>query len=193
VYLVSSVLVMGIVPASELAASGAPFALVAAAIFGPWAAVAIAAAAALKATGTLGGWMLVAGEAGARAAHRGYLPAIFGRLRANGAAAWGLVIVTVAMTGIAFATVTPTVAGQFGAIIGMVTLLVVLAYMAAGLALMVGTPERPSGRREKSLGAVSLLACALLVFTSPWTLVVGSLAVTLLAWALFRVLGRRAA
>lgn len=193
VYLVSSVLVMGIVPASELAASGAPFALVAAAIFGPWAAVAIAAAAALKATGTLGGWMLVAGEAGARAAHRGYLPAIFGRLLANGAAGWGLVIVTVAMTGIAFATVTPTVAGQFGAIIGMVTLLIVLAYMAAGLALMVGTPERPSGPREKWLGAVSLLACALLVFTSPWTLVVGSLAVTLLAWALFRVFGRGAA
>ncbi|MBP6627731.1 MAG: amino acid permease [Arenimonas sp.] len=193
VYLVSSVLVMGIVPASELAASGAPFALVAAAIFGPWAAVAIAAAAALKATGTLGGWMLVAGEAGARAAHRGYLPAIFGRLRANGAAAWGLVIVTVAMTGIAFATVTPTVAGQFGAIIGMVTLLIVLAYMAAGLALMVGTPERPSGRREKWLGAVSLLACALLVFTSPWTLIAGSLAVTLLAWGLFRAVGRRAA
>ena len=38
VYIVSSVLVMGIVPAADLAASSAPFALVAAEIFGPWAA-----------------------------------------------------------------------------------------------------------------------------------------------------------
>src|SRR3546814_2053959 len=83
VYIVSSVLVMGIVPAAELEASSAPFALVAAEIFGPWAAIAIAAAAALKATGTLGGWMLVNGETGARAAHNGYLPAIFRRLNSQ--------------------------------------------------------------------------------------------------------------
>src|SRR3546814_7473569 len=61
VYIVSSVLVMGIVPAAELEASSAPFALVAAELFGPWAAIAIAAAAALKATGPLGGGRLVTG------------------------------------------------------------------------------------------------------------------------------------
>src|SRR3546814_14882063 len=42
VYIVSPVLVMGIVPAAELEASSAPFARVAAAIFGPWAAHPIA-------------------------------------------------------------------------------------------------------------------------------------------------------
>ncbi|UWX04552.1 hypothetical protein H1235_07070 [Pseudoxanthomonas sp. NC8] len=51
----------------------------------------IAAAAALKASGTLGGWMLVTGESGARAAQRGFLPAVFGRLRANGSAGPGAV------------------------------------------------------------------------------------------------------
>src|SRR5690606_21980511 len=79
VYLVSSVLMMGIVPVAELAESSAPFALVAGEMFGAWAIPVIAAAAALKATGTLGGWMLVTGESGARAAQRGFLPAIFGR------------------------------------------------------------------------------------------------------------------
>ena len=70
VYLVSSVLMMGIVPAEQMAASSAPFALVAGQMFGAWAIPVIAAAAALKATGTLGGWMLVTGESGARAAQR---------------------------------------------------------------------------------------------------------------------------
>lgn len=192
VYVVSSVLVMGIVPAAELAASGAPFALVAAAVFGPWAAALIAGAAALKATGTLGGWMLVAGESGARAAHRGYLPAVFGRLWRNGAAGWGLLFVAVAMTIISFITLAPTVAAQFGMIIGMVTLLIVLAYVAAGLALLVGTPQRPSGAKDKALGSVALLACAVLIFSSPWTLIFGAFGVALLAWVLFRIYGRRA-
>lgn len=193
VYLVSSVLVMGIVPHQELAASGAPFALVAAVIFGPWAAMVIAAAAALKATGTLGGWMLVTGEAGARASERGYLPRMFGKMLPNGAAHWGLLFVALAMTGIAFVTLAPTVAGQFGTIIGMVTLLIVLAYLAAGLALMVGTPARPSGTGDRVLGAVSLLACGVLIFTSPWSMIAGAAVVAVLAWVLFRMFGRKAA
>jgi amino acid transporter len=193
VYLTSSVLVMGIVPAADLAASSAPFALVAGDIFGPWAIPIIAAAAALKATGTLGGWLLVAGESGARAAERGYLPAVFGRLLGNGAAGWGLLIVTLAMTAIAFLTLAPTVAGQFGTIIGMVTLLIVLAYVAAGLALLVGTPERPSGAKERMLGSVALLACAVLIFTSPWSMIFGAFGVAAVSWLLFRAFGRSAA
>jgi amino acid transporter len=192
VYLVSSVLVMGIVPHQELAVSGAPFALVAAVIFGPWAAMVIAGAAALKATGTLGGWMLVTGEAGARAAERGYLPRMFGNMLPYGAAHWGLLFVAVAMTGIAFVTLAPTVAGQFGTIIGMVTLLIVLAYLAAGLALMVGTPTRPSGTADRVLGAVSLLACGVLIFTSPWSMIAGATVVAVLAWVLFRLFGGKA-
>ena len=193
VYLASSVLVTGIVPHAELAASSAPFALVAAVIFGPWAATVIALAAGLKATGTLGGWMQVTGEAGARAAERGYLPARFGRMLANGAAAWGLLFITLAMTAITFLTLAPKVSDQFGTIIGMVTLLIVLAYLAAGLALVVGTPDRRPTLSDRILGAVALAACLLLIFTSPWSTIVGAVAVALLSWALFRWFGRRAA
>lgn len=191
VYVTSSVLVMGIVPAQELAGSSAPFALVAGHIYGAWAVPIIAAAAALKATGTLGGWMLVSGESGARAAQRGYLPAIFGRLRANGSAGWGLLLITIGMTAIAFLTLAPTVGQQFGFIINIVVLLVVLAYAAAGLSLMVGTVARPSGMKERSLGAGALLACGLLFFTSPWAMIAGAATVTLLTWAAFRLFGTR--
>lgn len=190
VYLLSSVLVMGIVPASELAASSAPFALVAATIFGPWAGMAIAAAAALKATGTLGGWMLVAGESGARAAQRGFLPPIFGRLRTNGSAGWGLLIVSICMTAIAFVTMSATVATQFGVIINAVVLVVVMAYAAAGLSLLVGTRLRPPSRSDRWLGASALLACALLVFSSPPLLIAGAFGVIILAWILFRLFAR---
>ncbi len=188
VYLVSSVLVMGIVPAAELAQSSAPFALVAGQIFGPWAIPMIAAAAALKATGTLGGWMLVSGESGARAAQRGYLPAFFGVLRPNGSAAWGLLAVALGMSVIAIVTISETVASQFGDIIGMVVLLVVLAYAAAGLSLLLGAKggKKPTSG-DRVLGVGALAACLLLVVSSPFKMVVGAGLITLLAWVGFRV------
>jgi|SRR5688500_2107712 amino acid transporter len=191
VYLFSSVLMMGIVPAEQLAASGAPFALVAGEMFGPWAIPVIALAAGLKATGTLGGWMQVSGESGARAAHRGFLPAIFGRMRANGSAAWGLFIVALAMTAIAALTLTPDVASQFEVIVNMVVTLIVMAYIAAGLSLLLGTPAKPSGRREKLLGLAALVACGLLVVSAPVKILIGSLVVAALVWAAWRAFAPR--
>ena len=191
VYLVSSVLMMGIVPAAEMAQSSAPFALVAGKMFGVWAIPIIAAAAALKATGTLGGWMLVTGESGARAAQRGLLPSIFGRVRANGSAGWGLFIIALAMTIMSVLTVSSTVASQFETLIEMVVMLVVMAYIAAGLSLLMGTRAKPSGTRERLLGMGALIACGLLVFSSPVKTLVGAAVVTLLAWAAWRGFGRR--
>lgn len=188
VYLASSVLVMGIVPAAELAASSAPFALVAGRMFGDWAIPVIALAAGLKATGTLGGWMQVSGESGARAAHRGFLPAIFGRMRGNGAAAWGLFLVTLAMTAIAALTLTPDVASQFETIVNMVVTLIVMAYIAAGLSLLLGTRQRRPGRREQLLGCAALAACGLLVYATPLKTLLGAVAVAVAVWAAWRML-----
>ena len=191
VYLVSSVLMMGIVPVAELAESGAPFALVAGKMFGAWAIPLIAAAAALKATGTLGGWMLVTGESGARAAQRGFLTSVFGRLRSNGSAGTGLFIIATLMTLLAVVTMSPTVSGQFETLIEMVVILVVMAYAAAGLSLLLGTPERPATRRERVLGMGALVACGLLVYSTPGKTLVGGLVIALLAWAAYRGFARR--
>ncbi|MDR6993340.1 amino acid permease [Luteimonas sp. 3794] len=191
VYMVSSVLMMGIVPVEQLASSSAPFALVAGQMFGVWAIPVIAAAAALKATGTLGGWMLVTGESGARAAQRGFLPAIFGRLLKNGAAGPGLLIVVISMTLIAFTTVSDTVGSQFETIINMAVTLVVMAYAAAGLSLLLGNRAHPAGRRERLLGMGALIACGLLVWSTPIDTLMGAAIIALLALAAFRGFSRR--
>lgn len=193
VYLIASVLVMGIVPAQELSESSAPFALVAGAIFGAWAVPVIAAAAALKATGTLGGWMLVTGESGARAAQRGFLPAIFGRFTSRGAAGWGLFIVAVSMTCIALLTLAPKVSSQFETIIEVVVMLVVLVYAAAGLSLLLGTRERRPSGRDRLFGIGALIACALLLGSYPLGMLFSGVGVIAAALVLFRVFGSRTA
>ncbi|WP_170185841.1 amino acid permease [Pseudoxanthomonas dokdonensis] len=191
VYLLSSVLMMGIVPAAQLSQSSAPFALVAGQMFGAWAIPIIAAAAALKATGTLGGWMLVSGESGARAAQRGFLPPIFGRLRANGSAGWGLFIIAASMTLLAVFTLAPTVSSQFETLIEMVVTLVIMAYATAGLALLLGSPERLATRSDRIIGMGALVACGLLVYSSSIRTLVGGVVIALLSLAAYRGFARR--
>lgn len=189
VYLVASVLMMGIVPASVMAASSAPFALVAGMMFGGWAVPLIAAAAALKATGTLGGWLLVAGEMGARAARRGLLPSVFGRLWPNGAAMPGLLLVTLGMSAVALASSAGSVGAQFEFLINAVLVLNLLAYAAAALSLMFGTRARPADRRDKLLGFGALLACGLLLASTPPRMLLVAVIAVLLAWAAWRAFG----
>ncbi len=187
VYVISSVLVMGIVPADALFASSAPFAEVAGTVFGPWAAVMIAGAAALKATGTLGGWMLVTGESGARAAQRGFLPSVFGQYNRYGAAWAGLFIIVLAMTAVTFLTRADTIGEQFSTIINMAVLLVTVVYAAAGLSLVVGTTGRKPSVGDRVLGLGALAACALLIFSSAPQDIVGALVIALVIWIIFRM------
>src|SRR5690606_36705760 len=74
VYMFSSTAIFGMLSAEAVAASSAPFALAVGRILGPAAAGLVAICAVLKASGTLGGWVLVGGETTRWTAVSGFLP-----------------------------------------------------------------------------------------------------------------------
>jgi arginine:agmatine antiporter len=82
-YIAASAAMMGLAPASELASSTAPFALVAARLLGPGAFTLVACAGMLKALGTLAGWVLMSAQVSRAAADHGLLPQFFARTRAG--------------------------------------------------------------------------------------------------------------
>jgi len=84
------------------------------------------------------------------------------------------------------------VAGQFETIINMAVTLVVMAYAAAGLSLLLGNRTHASGTRERLLGMGALLACGLLVWSTPIETLMGAAIIALLAWAGYRGFSRRA-
>ena len=84
-----------------------------------------------------------------------------------------------------------SVSSQFGLIIGMVVNLVVLAYAAAGLSLVVGTKAHRPTTSDRLLGIGALFACVLLLATASWQVLLGSAIAMLVAWILFRVFGNR--
>ena len=136
VYVLSSSVIMGIVPNEELQTSHAPFAEAARLALGPAGAIIISVCAVLKSVGSLGGWMLLVGQSAQAAADDGMFPRIFARLNANGVPAQGLIIVAVLMTIVLFATVSPTIADQFLHIVDLAVILIIVPYVYSAVAIV---------------------------------------------------------
>ncbi|HQR17793.1 MAG TPA: amino acid permease [Gemmatimonadales bacterium] len=136
VYMLSSTVIMGIIPNAELQVSHAPFAEAARLAFGTPGMVVVAICAILKSVGSLGGWMLLVGQSAKAAADDGMFPAVFGRMNRHGVPGLGLAIVGVLMTAVLFATMSPTIAGQFSRIIDLAVILVVVPYIYSSVAVV---------------------------------------------------------
>jgi arginine:agmatine antiporter len=136
VYLLSCTVIMGIVPNAELRSSHAPFAEAARMAVGTTGMVIIGVCAILKSLGALGGWMLLVGQSAKAAADDGMFPRVFGRMNKYGVPGLGLAIVSVLMTIALFATVSPTIAGQFDRIINLTVILIVIPYVYASVAVV---------------------------------------------------------
>jgi arginine:agmatine antiporter len=136
VYLLSCTVIMGIMPNAQLRSSHAPFAEAARMAVGTTGMVIIGVCAILKSVGSLGGWMLLVGQSAKAAADDGMFPKIFGRLNRYGVPGIGLAIVSVLMTIALFATMSPTIAGQFDRIINLTVILIVIPYIYASVAVV---------------------------------------------------------
>lgn len=126
VYVAASVAVFGVIPAGVLAQSSSPYADLTARVFGASIGAAVAAAAVVKAVGTLSGWVMLGGETARAAARRGYLPAGFGAGEhtpiANPLLGGAIMSVVAVISG------QPTLGGQFGMLIGVTSVLSLVVY-----------------------------------------------------------------
>jgi arginine:agmatine antiporter len=136
VYVLSSTVIMGLLPNDELRRSHAPFAEAARIAIGAPGAIIISVCAVLKSVGSLGGWMLLVGQSAKAAADDGMFPRVFARLNSNGVPGRGLIIVGVLMTIVLFATMSPTIADQFNHIVDLAVILIILPYVYAAVAVV---------------------------------------------------------
>jgi len=156
VYMASCTVLMGIVPAKELAESPAPFALVATRTLGPAAAIIIVFTTMLKAAGTHGGWTLVSAATAKAAAEDGSFPTLFARTDPRGIPVKSFLIHGALMTIAAFATMSPTIGQQFSKLIDVSVLFSMTAYLYSSISLCRLRPlSLPGAKRD---WAVAILA-----------------------------------
>lgn len=136
IYMLSSTVIMGILPNDALQSSHAPFAEAAFLAIGPVGAIVISVCAVLKSVGSLGGWMLLVGQSAKAAADDGMFPKAFAEINRHGVPGKGLMIVGVLMTVMLFATASPTLADQFNHIVNLAVILIIVPYVYSAVSVV---------------------------------------------------------
>ena len=189
VYVLSSTVIMGMLPNEELRTSPAPFAEAARLALGATGAIVISVCAVLKSVGSLGGWMLLVGQSAKAAADDGMFPRVFARLNANGVPGQGLLIVAVLMTIVLFATMSSTLAGQFGTLVDLAVILVIVPYVYSAVAVVKVIADRnlPAAtfRTYKWLAIVAVVYCLWAVMGGDPTTVVHAMVALLVSVPLY--------
>jgi arginine:agmatine antiporter len=191
VYISSCTVLMGLIPAAQLARSSAPFADAARVVLGPVVAGFIALAALTKATGTLGGWILLTAQTGKAGADHGLFPGLFGRVDRHGVPVTSLLLMAALMSVVVFATISPTLGEQFGELIEVSVIFCMMLYVYACIAVLLyprWIASATSLERYRPVAAVALLFCVVVIgYAEPRLLLLSAamLALTLPVYLLF--------
>ncbi len=168
-YIVGTAAVMGILPQSRLAASTAPFADAAEAIWGSWAGYAVAAGAILSCFGALNGWILNTAQISQAIAKDRLFPEVFGRLSRRGMPLFGLLVSSILATLLVAVNYTKGLVEQFTFIILLATLTALVPYVfsaASSLILM----SRDRKERGSQLSRAALMVSVLAFLYSVWAI-----------------------
>jgi arginine:agmatine antiporter len=185
-YIGASIVIFGVAPAADIAASNAPFALAAAKMLGPTAGPLVALCGGLKALGTLAGWVLMTAQVSRAAADHGLLPAMFARTRAGDTPVAGLIVAGLLGTAAIVLTIAPTLGKQFGYLAEASTLFALLTYLGACAAAL---KYRVVG--ERSLAVIGALFCIFVIGWSTQPVLIATVICLVLFALLYLPLSRR--
>jgi len=134
VYILGTIVVMGVVPPQDLVNSKAPYADAAQVIFGGSWGTPVAIAAIITCLGTLNGWLIVVGRIPFGAAQDGLFPAIFKKTTHHGTPYWGVIISSTCAMPFLLMSLQNTLLEQFNFIVEIAITLILLVYTVCVLA-----------------------------------------------------------
>lgn len=168
VYIGSTTVISGMFPAHEMAISGEPFGKSFGLIVGSWVQPIVSICTAIACFASLGGWMMLVGQAGMVAAKQETLPELFRRVNSRGLPAQGLIVTGILMT--AFMVILmlannvdrASSTGMFNYIISTAVVITVIPYFYSSLHLIT---IDTGGTKEKFRLVIPLVA-AVFCFTA---------------------------
>ena len=139
IYILSAIVLFGILPVDVLKNSPAPFAEASKLIGGDYAGYFVAAGAAISAIGALNGWILISGQIPMASARDNLFPRIFKKENTKGAPAVGIVIGSLLSSVVMLMNFSESLVDQFEIIILLTTFTALIPYLftSASYALVV--------------------------------------------------------
>ena len=137
IYILSTVSVMGMIPAKELSHSLTPFADAAVLIWGSSARYWVSAGVAIAAFGALNGWILIQGQIPYAISKDKLFPAVFGKVNKKEVPVSGIVIGSVLVSILMVMNYTKGLAEQFKFLILLTTITVLVPYLFSTVAYVL--------------------------------------------------------
>ncbi|ASS58564.1 amino acid permease (plasmid) [Rhizobium leguminosarum] len=166
-YVLGTIVVLGVVPREQLVHSVAPFSEAAGIMWGRGGELAISVAVLLSSIGALNGWTLLMGQVPMAAARDGLFPPLFARLSSRGVPAVGMIVSA------SFATMLVLVqafgsegfAAVYRLMVGLSTMTAVVPYAFCSLAGSLVAAGVTKERRMPRVTAIELIAFIFAIFT----------------------------
>ncbi len=168
VYILGTVVVMGIMTPAVLAQSTAPFADAARVIWGSWGAYVLGGGAAISCFGALNGWILLSGQLPYAAARDGLLPRPLARLSSRRTPAVGILVSSIISSVLIAMNYTRGLVAAFTFMILLATLATLIPYVFSSLAAFL--LRAPSGDRGSRLGLGAAIVAGIAFLYSLWAI-----------------------
>ncbi|WP_026078713.1 putrescine-ornithine antiporter [Pseudomonas nitroreducens] len=195
VYVLSTTVIMGIVPNAELANSSAPFAYVYAQMFNPVVGNIIMALAVMACVGSLLGWQFTLAQTAKVTAEQRMFPRLFSKVTLLGAPILGLVANAALQSAMAVSTISPNASEQFGKLVSLAAVTNIVPYITALSALLVimqkaGVTGYPHHRNVAAL-LVAMAYSFYALYASGMEAVFGGMLVTAVGYLMFGYIADR--
>lgn len=166
-YVLGTIVVLGVVPREDLVKSTAPFSDAASRMWGPWGADLVGVAVIISSLGALNGWTLLMGQVPMAAARDRLFPALFGRLSSRGVPAIGIVFSAMLATVLVLvqAVSTPGFTAFYSLVVGLSTMAAVIPYAFCAVAGGLVAVHVAGGGRVSRITPVEAVAFVFSVFT----------------------------
>lgn len=130
-YMLGTIVVIGVVPPETLAATNAPFADAAGLMWGGWAYDMVAVAAVVSTLGTLNGWTLLAGQIPMAAAWDRLMPKAFGRKSSRGVPRFALIVSACLASALVIVATSgsESLTSFYAVVVGLSTLMALIPYV----------------------------------------------------------------
>ncbi|HOX82791.1 MAG TPA: amino acid permease, partial [Chryseolinea sp.] len=158
IYILGTVVIMGVLPPSVLQTSKAPFADAAASMWGDWARYLVAGGAVMSTFGALNGWLLMQGQIPAAAATDKLFPSIFKKENKFGSPVVGLVASSVLVSFVMLMNFSRSLGDtyQFIMLLSTMTVLVPYLFSAVSFAILAVRSNNLKWNNSLKLGIAML-------------------------------------